>query len=366
LDRTVPEAFRGRRSRLLIGLKPDGFNIGFNDGLAAGQTVMHAHVHIIPRRNGDVPDPTGRHPVGDRRQRAVLAQAMNPIPPNADAQIQFMVNIQRLLDEGLFTASYKFALLLALADLSIEHGNDSGAALQLTTDAVAEKFVRYYWRQAMPCPTAGEVAVLQQNTDRQAAIVNLVRDARKTYGDSLAAAVSDRAVWHRLVQKVARVVREMPLWRLQRIGKEPFDFLYEHRGDGRDIQLRPGVAYCFRKFHALTSDLVRGAWIRFVRQQNLKVLGETADLNEFLFGSERNNLAQVRPVLLAIQRGRCFYCKGGITGTTAHVDHFVAWARYPVDLAHNFVLADGRCNNQKRDRLAACEHRLLINSGGNP
>jgi hypothetical protein len=38
--------------------------------------------------------------------------------------------------------------------------------------------------------------------------------------------------------------------------------------------------------------------VRYVRQQNLDVLGETADLNEFLFGSERNNLAQVRPVLL--------------------------------------------------------------------
>lgn len=36
------------RERLLTGLKPDGFNIGFNDGLAAGQTVQHAHVHIIP------------------------------------------------------------------------------------------------------------------------------------------------------------------------------------------------------------------------------------------------------------------------------------------------------------------------------
>jgi len=35
------------------------------------------------------------------------------MPPTSDEQIQFMVNIQRLLDEGLFTASYKLALLLA-------------------------------------------------------------------------------------------------------------------------------------------------------------------------------------------------------------------------------------------------------------
>lgn len=47
------------RTRLLTGLKPDAFNIGLNDGLAAGQTVEHAHVHIIPRRKGDVPDPRG-------------------------------------------------------------------------------------------------------------------------------------------------------------------------------------------------------------------------------------------------------------------------------------------------------------------
>jgi diadenosine tetraphosphate (Ap4A) HIT family hydrolase len=38
------------REHLLAELKPDGFNIGFNDGLAAGQTVLHAHVHVIPHR----------------------------------------------------------------------------------------------------------------------------------------------------------------------------------------------------------------------------------------------------------------------------------------------------------------------------
>ena len=36
-----------------------GFNVGFNDGHDAGQTVMHCHVHIIPRRSGDVINPMG-------------------------------------------------------------------------------------------------------------------------------------------------------------------------------------------------------------------------------------------------------------------------------------------------------------------
>jgi diadenosine tetraphosphate (Ap4A) HIT family hydrolase len=37
----------------------DGFNIGFNYGEAAGQTVSWPHIHLIPRRRGDVEDPTG-------------------------------------------------------------------------------------------------------------------------------------------------------------------------------------------------------------------------------------------------------------------------------------------------------------------
>ncbi len=38
---------------------PNGFNIGINDGAAAGQTVLHLHIHLIPRFKGDLPDPRG-------------------------------------------------------------------------------------------------------------------------------------------------------------------------------------------------------------------------------------------------------------------------------------------------------------------
>jgi diadenosine tetraphosphate (Ap4A) HIT family hydrolase len=46
----------------------DGVNIGYNSGTAAGQTIEHAHVHVIPRRTGDVPDPRGgvRHVIPHR------------------------------------------------------------------------------------------------------------------------------------------------------------------------------------------------------------------------------------------------------------------------------------------------------------
>jgi ATP adenylyltransferase len=37
----------------------DGFNIGMNAGRTAGQTIFHSHIHLIPRRQGDVQDPRG-------------------------------------------------------------------------------------------------------------------------------------------------------------------------------------------------------------------------------------------------------------------------------------------------------------------
>lgn len=45
--------------QLATQLRPQGFNIGINDGLAAGQTVPHVHIHLIPRFVGDVSDPRG-------------------------------------------------------------------------------------------------------------------------------------------------------------------------------------------------------------------------------------------------------------------------------------------------------------------
>jgi diadenosine tetraphosphate (Ap4A) HIT family hydrolase len=53
------EALRLSRSALLREFSPDGFNIGINDGLASGQTILHLHIHLIPRYKGDMPDPRG-------------------------------------------------------------------------------------------------------------------------------------------------------------------------------------------------------------------------------------------------------------------------------------------------------------------
>lgn len=47
------------KQQLRSEFSPSGYNIGINDGAAAGQTVSHLHVHLIPRYAGDRPDPRG-------------------------------------------------------------------------------------------------------------------------------------------------------------------------------------------------------------------------------------------------------------------------------------------------------------------
>ncbi len=39
--------------------KPTAYNVGINDGIAAGQTIPHLHIHLIPRYDGDQVDPRG-------------------------------------------------------------------------------------------------------------------------------------------------------------------------------------------------------------------------------------------------------------------------------------------------------------------
>ena len=58
-----------QRDKLRSELKPDGFNVGVNDGAAAGQSIEHTHWHLIPRYEGDHPSPRGgvRHVMPTRR-----------------------------------------------------------------------------------------------------------------------------------------------------------------------------------------------------------------------------------------------------------------------------------------------------------
>jgi hypothetical protein len=80
-----------------------------------------------------------------------------------------------------------------------------------------------------------------------------------------------------------------------------------------------------------------------------------AELEDFLFGSERVSLEAVRGPLRELQDDRCFYCRD-LIASRVDVDHFIPWSRYVDDGLDNLVAAHPRCNNSKRDFLASADH----------
>jgi len=276
---------------------------------------------------------------------------MNRPPPDAE-QLAFLANLQRILDEGQFTATYKFALLLALVELAVERGDDSGGPATVALDAISEKFIAFYWAHTRPY----RGATLVQNAGRNIAILREIeRVQRISPGLSQARQLPD---WKRLRKAVRDVVVQMPLFRLQLLrNNHRLAFLYDDKVDGDVVTLKAGVVYCLRRFSSLIGTLVRNAWVEEVRRnpRNAYELDGQESLDEFLFGQERVDLAAVRDVLRESQSGQCFYCDGRM-GATPHVDHFIPWSSYPSNLGHNLVLAHPSCNSDKSDLLASVDH----------
>lgn len=285
---------------------------------------------------------------------------MKPVvrPPSAESQLAFLGKLQRLFAEGDFTATYKFALLTALADLAVAHGSDDGAALTLSNRQIAECFVSLYWQHAMPYGagrSGSTPGVLLQNLGEQAVVVKAISEFRnRTGAHSL---VQARAVpeFMVLVAKVAGTVSSQPLKYLQNFGGGTDAFIYEREGRG-SIRLLPGVTYCLRRFYPLIQQLSRAEWIAHIKgnQRNHGILGQSDDLEDFLFSTSRQSLDAMGAGLRKLDGDRCFYC-GGKLGK-ADVDHFIPFSLYPRDLAHNFLLAHPACNRSKSDALAARSH----------
>lgn len=279
-------------------------------------------------------------------------------PPTAEAQLVFLGKLQRLFAEGDFTATYKFALLIALADLAVERGADDGAELVVANRQIAARFVHLYWRHATPYSSglAGTTpGILVQNLGTQAAVLTAIAEFRARTGAGTLQQAMHASGYADLLSVVARTVSAQPLSYLQNFGGVTDSFLYERDGRG-NIRLKSGVAYCLRRFYPLVQQLSRTHWISHIKsnRRNYPFLGDAGDLEDFLFSSSRQSLAIISENLRKLDGCRCFYC-GNALGD-ADVDHYIPFSLYPRDLAQNFVLAHPACNRSKSDALAGLPH----------
>ena len=293
--------------------------------------------------------------------------------------IGFAEKVLELLDEGRYTATYKYAVLLALIDVCLEHTKGSGAPPEmLTTRQLADKIVELYWPHSMPFANSGPAAVLKQNTTGQAEIISEIMRFRARHASDPSvprweSRMRAPEAYEGLVRRVEWKLIEMPLPRLQMMGPSCRPFIYEIDWDKRieqrevtgyqrsqassfdnRVMLKPGVGEYFLQLNGLLRPLIQRRWAAMVAQLNRL---EESQLEMFLFGADRTPTSKIRAGLWEIQGRRCFYCDARLAEPVrGHVDHFVPWSRYPDDTLDNFVVADKSCNGFKSSSLAAADH----------
>src|SRR5687768_12077662 len=119
---------------------------------------------------------------------------MNEAPLTAATQLDFLNKLQRILNEGLFVASYKFALVLALAELAVEKTPAADGSLAIRLEELSDRFITLYWHQTAPF---ADGFVLAQNRGHQASAITLICQFR-VHAPTLASA-RRHPRWPRLV-----------------------------------------------------------------------------------------------------------------------------------------------------------------------
>ena len=287
--------------------------------------------------------------------------------------IAFAEKLLALLDQARTTATYKFAVLLGLTDLCLAGFTRAGTAPDsVTTDQLAAAVTALYWNQVRPF--GAEQTLLRQNRGGQARITELIRAARSTLAGGAEAPLGraraqSPGAYARLVRDVEWTLVEMPLPKLQRVGGRDVRFIYEIAWDDQDskitrtafnerrfdnqVRFRDGVGDHLVRLSGLLRPMLQRRWALEVSRLN-PAAGLDSELEDHLFGARRIDLAPVRGALRELQDGRCFYCHGPLRNP--QVDHFIPWARVPLDAIENLVLADDSCNRSKCDSLAATDH----------
>ncbi len=298
--------------------------------------------------------------------------------PDDDA-IVFAEKLLALLDTGRYTATYKFAVLVALIDECVSSVDDHGRPPEvLDAFRIGRRVLELYWPQAVPYRSSADAAPVHLRHSTQSNdLVQIITNYRHEHG--LVAGVTIEQAQRqspdllaKLERRVATTVIRMPLPKLQRTstaaGSREDRFLYDFAWDDEvaesrvravdfdaALRLRPGVGAWLVRLAGVLRPIIQQRWAGFVADRSRDSV-EAAWLDEFLFGASRVGLDRVRGPLLEVQGGDCFYCGDRIPPNATQVDHFLPWVRHPDNGLDNLVAAHARCNNNKRDSFASADH----------
>jgi 5-methylcytosine-specific restriction endonuclease McrA len=274
---------------------------------------------------------------------------------SAESQIEFLQKIQSLFEDSSFSSTYKFALLITLANLAIELGDDLELELIIPSEKIATRFSELYWPQIKEYSTGRDVGILYQNNGTQAKMISILLDVQSQTGIDSYSDVLAHPIWKRKLNSIIATIWDNPVFYLQ---DDQNQFIYTY-STKESLTLTKEAHLCLRKFNEYIIQYAKNGWMTHLKTnaKNQGILNTDSDLESFLFGASRENLIQLRPLLMDYQNGKCFYCSKNITANTkADVDHFIPWKKYSRNLAENLVLSCASCNRSKSDMLAGKIH----------
>jgi hypothetical protein len=300
--------------------------------------------------------------------------------PDAQSRdiIEFGAQILHLLEHTRTSATYKYAVLLAMMDLCIAEQNRHGKAKDsITTIQLAEKVMELYWPHTLPFPGTARLVPTQNSGPREAVILTKIREYKtNSFGSTTSfATAKSKSEYKENYVELRNLVEwkliEMPLPKLQRLGHGATNLIYSitwddhikearvrryQEGDTNTgfqnlILFKPDVPDYLVTLSGLLRPLIHRNWASMVARLNKRHFNE-ARLEEYLFGAGRVSLTPVAGTLREIHNDYCFYCEKKLSNS-CHVDHFIPWARYPDNGIANLVVAHSACNGSKSDFLAS-------------
>lgn len=285
---------------------------------------------------------------------------------SAESQIEFLQKIQSLFEDSSFSATYKFALLITLANLAIELGDDQEQELTIPSEKIAERFSELYWPQIKEYLSGRDIGILYQNNGTQAKMISILLDIQSQTGIDSFSDVLAHPIWTKKLNSIITTIWDNPVFYLQ---EDENQFIYRY-SNKESLTLTKEAHLCFRKFNEYIIQYAKNDWMTHLKTnaKNQGILNTDSDLESFLFGASRETLIQLRPMLIDYQHGKCFYCSKNITASSkADVDHFIPWKRYSRNLAENLVLSCASCNRSKSDMLATKVYleNWLLNAANN-
>ena len=273
-----------------------------------------------------------------------------------------MQMFMRILDQGAKDGTYKFALARALVELCGERDAGSARPREISYKELAERFLRYYWRQE---------CVFHIRQSFQAKPESLVvRGMRGKWGDRGIRDDFDRLdardkeeVCEQILCNAfgsARSRKGIVVPRFQKIKVGPcveeIQMFYEWDDSEKRITVRDDAFKFLQSHRLILQSAVTHKWARYLERTNGGLPNLIAKV-ECVGGLPARNSARMREARRALYRdgAECFYCRCTLDRRAMRLDHVIPWSFIFDDPLWNLVPSCTACSGRKGNALPDCD-----------